>query len=34
VASQSFHAVPAAGSSARFKRRHQRIIDKVFDTNE
>ncbi|MBK5210299.1 MAG: 2-oxoglutarate dehydrogenase E1 component, partial [Flavobacteriaceae bacterium] len=33
VASQSFHAVPAAGSSARFKRRHQRVIDKVFETN-
>jgi 2-oxoglutarate dehydrogenase E1 component len=33
VASQSFRAVPAAGSSARFKRRHQRIIDNVFDTN-
>jgi 2-oxoglutarate dehydrogenase E1 component len=31
VASQAFHAVPAAGSSARFKRRHQRVIDKVFD---
>jgi 2-oxoglutarate dehydrogenase E1 component len=34
VASQSFHSVPAAGSSARFKRRHQRIIDKVFNTNQ
>lgn len=33
VASQPFYAVPAAGSSARFKRRHQRIIDKVFKTN-
>lgn len=32
VASQPFYAVPAAGSSARFKRRHQRIIDKVFET--
>ncbi|WP_089378079.1 2-oxoglutarate dehydrogenase E1 component [Lutibacter flavus] len=31
VASQPFYAVPAAGSSARFKRRHQRIIDKVFN---
>ncbi len=30
VASQPFYAVPAAGSSARFKRRHQRVIDKVF----
>ncbi len=34
VASQPFYAVPAAGSSARFKRRHQRIIDKIFQTNE
>ena len=34
VASQPFYAVPAAGSSARFKRRHQRILDKVFQTNE
>ncbi|MFD1294857.1 2-oxoglutarate dehydrogenase E1 component [Lutibacter holmesii] len=33
VASQPFHAVPAAGSSARFKVRHQRIIDDVFETN-
>jgi len=32
VASQPFYAVPAAGSSARFKRRHQRIIDNVFET--
>ncbi|PKP29412.1 MAG: 2-oxoglutarate dehydrogenase E1 component [Bacteroidetes bacterium HGW-Bacteroidetes-18] len=32
VASQSFHAVPAAGSSTRFKQRHQRVIDKVFET--
>lgn len=32
VASQPFYSVPAAGSSARFKRRHQRIIDKVFIT--
>jgi len=31
VASQPFRAVPAAGSSARFKRRHQRIIDIVFN---
>ena len=34
VASQPFYAVPAAGSAARFKRRHQRILDKVFQTNE
>ncbi|MBT8318336.1 MAG: 2-oxoglutarate dehydrogenase E1 component [Lutibacter sp.] len=33
VASQPFYAVPAAGSSARFKRRHQRVIDKIFKTN-
>ncbi len=33
VASQPFYAVPAAGSSARFKRRHQRILNKVFDIN-
>jgi len=31
VASQPLRAAPAAGSSARFKRRHQRIIDNVFD---
>lgn len=34
VASQPLRAVPAAGSSARFKRRHQRIIDNVFETNK
>jgi 2-oxoglutarate dehydrogenase E1 component len=34
VASQPFYAVPAAGSSARFKRRHQRIIDTIFETNK
>jgi 2-oxoglutarate dehydrogenase E1 component len=33
VASQSLRAVPAAGSATRFKRRHQRIIDFVFETN-
>ncbi len=33
VASQPFYSVPAAGSAARFKRRHQRVIDKVFKTN-
>ena len=33
VASQPFYAVPAAGSSARFKIRHQRVIDKVFENN-
>ena len=31
VRSLDFYAVPAAGSSARFKRRHQRVIDSVFD---
>ena len=30
VASRGFYAVPAAGSSARFKSRHQKVIDKVF----
>ncbi len=34
VAAQPLRAVPAAGSSARFKRRHQRIIDNVFETNK
>ena len=34
VASQPFYAVPAAGSTARFKRRHQRILDTIFQTNE
>ena len=31
VASRDYHAVPAAGSSARFKKRHQKVIAKVFD---
>ncbi|WP_010135203.1 2-oxoglutarate dehydrogenase E1 component [Ochrovirga pacifica] len=30
VASRRFYSVPAAGSSARFKKRHQEVIDKVF----
>ncbi len=30
-ASRDYHSAPAAGSSARFKRRHQRVLDKVFD---
>lgn len=30
-ASEEFRSAPAAGSGARFKRRHQAIIDKVFD---
>ncbi len=33
VAAQPYYAVPAAGSTTRFKRRHQRVIDKVFKTN-
>ncbi len=31
VASRKYYAVPAAGSSARFKKRHQAVIDKVFE---
>jgi 2-oxoglutarate dehydrogenase E1 component len=31
ICSQRFHSSPASGSPARFKRRHQRIIDAVFD---
>ena len=31
VASREYHAVPAAGSNARFKKRHQKVIAKVFD---
>ncbi len=31
VASQPFYATPAAGSSTRFKRRHQRVINTVFE---
>ncbi|MEE9348776.1 MAG: 2-oxoglutarate dehydrogenase E1 component [Flavobacteriaceae bacterium] len=30
LCSRPYYAVPAAGSSARFKRRHQRVIDSVF----
>ena len=30
VASRPFYSVPAAGSSTRFKRRQQKVIDKVF----
>ena len=33
VAAQPFYAVPAAGSATRFKTRHQRVINKVFETN-
>ncbi len=31
VASRKYYAVPAAGSSARFKKRHQAVIDSVFN---
>jgi len=30
LVSRKYHSVPAAGSSARFKKRHQRVIDDVF----
>ena len=29
--SRGYHSAPAAGSSTRFKRRHQEVLDKVFD---
>ncbi len=32
VASRGFYSVPAAGSSARFKKRHQAVLDKVFQS--
>jgi len=32
VASRKYYAVPAAGSSTRFKKRHQAVIDQVFET--
>ena len=32
VISRPFYSVPAAGSSARFKIRHQRVINKVFES--
>jgi len=31
VASREYHAAPAAGSSTRFKKRHQKVLDIVFD---
>ncbi len=34
LCSRPYYAVPAAGSSARFKRRHQRVIDSVFENKE
>jgi 2-oxoglutarate dehydrogenase E1 component len=33
VRSRKYYAVPAAGSSARFKARHRRVIESVFDNN-
>ncbi|WP_272150610.1 2-oxoglutarate dehydrogenase E1 component [Tenacibaculum aiptasiae] len=30
-ASRDYHSAPAAGSSARYTRRHNRVLDKVFD---
>ena len=33
VCSRKFYGSPAAGSSARFKKRHQRVIESVFDTS-
>ena len=30
LASRPFYSVPAAGSSARFKERQQKVIDKIF----
>ncbi len=34
VRSRKYYSVPAAGSSTRFKLRHQRVIESVFDTNK
>jgi 2-oxoglutarate dehydrogenase E1 component len=31
VRSRDYYAVPAAGSAARFKQRHRRVIESVFD---
>ena len=31
VRSRKYYAVPAAGSSTRFKKRHRRVIESVFD---
>ena len=31
VASRKRYAVPAAGSTARYKKRHQGVIDQVFN---
>ena len=32
VRSRKYYAVPAAGSSTRFKKRHKEVIDSVFST--
>jgi 2-oxoglutarate dehydrogenase E1 component len=34
VCSRKYYAVPAAGSSTRFKKRHKAVIDSVFNENE
>ena len=34
VASRRFYGTPAAGSAARFKRRHQQVLDYVFDRSK
>ncbi len=34
VVSRQYYAVPAAGSTTRFKKRHQKVIDAVFKTNK
>ena len=34
VCSRKYYAVPAAGSSTRFKKRHKAVIDSVFNNNE
>jgi len=34
VCSRKYYAVPAAGSSTRFKKRHKAVIDSVFNDNE
>ncbi len=31
VASRDYHSAPAAGSSTRYKKRHQKVLDKVFN---
>ena len=33
VCSRKFYGSPAAGSSVRFKKRHERVINSVFDKN-